>query len=528
MERKPNSPRDPRDPRDRRDPRNPRDGRDRRDPRDSRDPRSGGGGGRPAPQFRPAPPPAPTPVSAAVASSGVPHGSREGGWLPDCVYTGEKFETGLAFFADATGRITRFSREPADLASARRLEGQAALPGLVNAHSHVFQRVLRGRTELRGGPEAVAAAQQKALARLGAEEVFDTARLGFLEMLQAGVTCVGEFHYLHHQPDGTPWPDANHLGREILRAAHEVGLRIALLKVAYARGDFRGEAGAAPSRFRTPAAEVFVRETEALRLQVEKEFPADEAWLGVAPYSLATVPLDQFKAIALYARAQRMRLHTHVATHAAEGAACIAEYGRTPIALLAEHGLVDKRFTAVDGQHLTEDEVKLLGTARASVCVCPITEHALGLGLAPVEKLLAAGAGIALGSDAQSQIDLLREARLLEYRLRSGSGPRAVIGADAATALFHAATVTGARSLGATSGALEVGRPADFFTVNLFDPSIAGSDPESLLANVVFALERRAVRDVWVGARQRIANGRHPLHGPIVGRFVDAQKRIWA
>src|SRR5439155_20464629 len=135
--------------------------------------------------------------------------------LPDCVYTGEKFETGLAFFADAVGRITRFSREPADLATARRLEGQAALPGLVNAHSHAFQRVLRGRTEQRA-KEAV----ERALARLSDEDIFDTARMVFMKMLLAGVICVGEFHYLHHRPDGTPWPDVNHVSREIVRAAH--------------------------------------------------------------------------------------------------------------------------------------------------------------------------------------------------------------------------------------------------------------------------------------------------------------------
>jgi formimidoylglutamate deiminase len=145
-----------------------------------------------------------------------------------------------------------------------------------------------------------------------------------------------------------------------------------------------------------------------------------------------------------------------------------------------------------------------------------------------VEKLLAAGAGLALGSDRQVQIDLLKEARLLEYQLRTAREKRSVIGADAATALFHAATVTGARCLGATGGALEVGRPADFFTVNLYDPSIAGADAGSLLANVIFSLDRRAIRDVWVGARQRIANGRHVAHGAIVGRFVDGQRRIWA
>ncbi len=472
-------------------------------------------------------------MPAAVVESGVPHGAREGGWLPDCVYTGEKFELGVAFFADALGRITRFSREPADLTSARRLAGQAVLPGLVNTHSHSFQRVLRGRTEQRGrgepgaGREAQAAVEHRVVARLSGEEVFDVARMAFLEMLLAGVTCVGEFHYLHHQPDGTPWPDANFLSREIIRAAHDVGIRIALLKVAQLRAGFRAEAGSAPARSRTAGAEQFVRELEALRLVVEKEFPADEAWLGAAPDSLAAVPLEAFKAIATYARAQRMRLHTHGATTADESAACLAEFGRTPIALLAEHGLVDKRFTVVDAIHVTDDEVKLLGAARAAVCVCPLSELSAGLAVAPAEKLLAAGAGLALGSDTNTQIDLLAEARLLEYRLRAPGRTRAAIAPDAATAVFHAATVTGARSLGSTGGALEVGRPADFFTVNLADPSIAGADAGSLLANIVFALERRAIRDVWVGARQRLANGRHVSHGPIVGRFVDLQKRLW-
>ncbi len=506
MDRKPNPPRDSRDF---------RGGRDERDRRDQRS-----GGGRPSPGSRPAP--APAPVPAAVAKSGVPHGATESGWLPDCVYTGGNFETGLAFFADTLGRLTRFSREPADLAMARRLDGQAALPGLVNTHSHAFQRALRGRTEPRGRE-----ALERLLVRMTGEDVFDTARITFLEMLLSGVTCVGEFHYLHHQPDGSPWPDANHLSREIIRAAHDVGIRIALLKVAYARGDFRGDAGSAPARFRLASAEQFVRETEVLRVAVEKDFPADEAWLGIGAHSLATMPLDAFKSIAAYARTQRMRLHAHVSTTAEENAACLAEYGRTPVALLAEHGLVDKRFTAIDAIHLGEDEVKLLGSARAAVCVCPIAEHSLGLGVAPVEKLAAAGAGISFGSDRNLQIDLLKDARMLEYSLRTRGQPRSTFAADAATALFQAATFTGARSLGATGGALEVGRPADFFTVNLSDPSIAGSEPDALLANIVFAAERRAIRDVWVGARQRIANGRHALQGPMVGRFIDAQRRIW-
>jgi formimidoylglutamate deiminase len=422
------------------------------------------------------------------------------------------------------GKITRFSREPADLAQARRLEGQAALPGLVNTHSHAFLRALRGRSEQRGRE-----AWERLLTRLSDEDVFDTARLVFLEMLLSGITCVGEFQLLHHRPDGSPWPDANHLSREILRAARDVGLRIALLPCAYTRGDFGAEASAAPARLRT-AADEFLRNLDALRLVAEKEFPADEAWVGVAAHSLAHVPLEQWKALAHYAHSHRLRLHAHLSTTAAENAACLAEHGRTPIALLAEHGLIDKRFTAVDALHLTDDEVKALGAARATVCACPVSEHHLGLGATPVDKLLAAGAGLAFGTDRHVQTDLLKDARLLEYRLRLARGPadRGAIAADAATALFHAATFTGARSLGATGGALEVGRPADFFTVNLYDPALVGADAESLLAAVVFSLERRAVREVWIGGRQRLANGRHPLHGAIIGRFADGQRRIWS
>lgn len=463
--------------------------------------------------------PAPTPKPAA------PPAPRELGWLPDCVYTGEKFENGLAFFADALGRVARFSREPKDLAIARRLPGQAALPGLVNGHSHAWHRAIRGRAEARsrvaGEPLG---AWHEALARaasgLTGEEIFDTARMAFLEMLASGITCVGEFHELLHQPDGTAWPEPNFLAQEILRAAHDVGLRIALFNVA--------SASAGPVRTRTASAEQFVRETEALRVYIAKNFPADEAWLGVGANSVGAVPPDFLKALSTYAHAQKLRVHVPVSERAADHEACVAAHGRTPLALLAECGLVDKRFTAVNAIHLGDDDIKTLGAARAAVCACPTSARNLGLGTTPIDRLLAAGAIVALGSDTQVQIDLLEDARLLEYDLRTRRGARAVLAPDAATPLFHAATFAGARSLGATGGALEVGRPADFFTVNLFDPSVAGAEPGALLNNLVFSLERRAIREVWIGGRQLIVNGRHAHQGPIVGRFVDAQRRLWA
>ena len=440
-------------------------------------------------------------MAAAVAAAGVPHGSREGGWLPDLVYTGDKFEAGLAFFADATGRITRFSREPADLAAARRLAGQAALPGLVNAHSHALARLARGEAEPGRFNHLLPPAT--VVAQLGAEDVFDTARLAFLEMLLSGVTCVGEFHALHRAAEGAG--AATDFGREVARAAQDVGIRIALLRVAMLRVPTPAQAAAIPAGALSASADQFTRDTEALRLAIERDFPADEVWLGVAPESLATVPPEAFKVIGNYARTQRLRLHTHAASSAEDVAACLAQHGRTPLALLAELGLVDKRFTAVDARQLTDDEIRALGSARAAVCLAPGNA-------APVASLSSAGAGVAAGTDAQTPASPLPVAR--------------AAGFEEAAAAWRSATVAGARSLGATGGALEVGRPADFFTVSLSDPALAGVEPRVLPALLLAALDRRMVRDVWVGARQRIAAGRHLAQGQIIGRFIGLQDRL--
>lgn len=466
---------------------------------------------------------------AAEKPVATPRQPTELGWLPDCVYTGEKFETGLAFFADAQGRIARFSREPRDLEIARRLAGQAVLPGLVNTHSISWQRVLRGRVEAAAKPGGAVAAwrelRAQVLAKMSPDDAFEAARMAFTEMLLAGVTCVGEVHELRRAvTDGSP--ASNDVALQILRAAHEVGIRLALFSGVSLRGGHAGAADQAVPRLRAESVDAFVRETEALRAAMAGTV-SDEAWLGVAPDSVATVPLDAFKAIAGYAHAQRMRVQTLVARERAEVAACVAEYGRTPLAALADTGIVDKRFTAVHGAHLSEDECRLLGTARASLCGCPLTEQSFSFGLAPAAAVLAAGGGFALGTGGHVQIDLMEEARALEYASRAGDAKKPALGPDAAKVLFHAATVAGARSLGATGGALEVGRPADFFTVNLYDPSLAGADADTLLATIVFGLERRAIRDVWIGARQRIANGRHLNQGLIVGRFVESQRRLW-
>jgi formimidoylglutamate deiminase len=481
--------------------------------------------------------PAATPASApAPVTAPKPAGApapKELGWLPDCVYTGDKFESGLAFFADAAGRITRFSREPADLEMAKRLPGQAALPGLVNTHSHARPRILRGRVELkaRAGAEQVGNSHElmeRALARLTDEDVYDAAREVFLEMLLAGITTVGECHFLHHKPDGTPWPEAGGITHAVLRAANDVGLRIALLHGVALRAGFKQPVGSGQARSGFASVEAFTRATEALFAYVEKNLPGDDVWVGVAPHSLGAVPIDALKAISAYAHTKRCRVHLALGETAAEREACLAEYGRSPAALLADHGLLDKRFTAVHGTHLSDEDIRALGAARVTMCACPASELAAGEGAFPLAKFLAAGAPLALGTDAQWQINLLEDARLLEFQARGERARPTALPADLATPFFHAATVSGARSLGAPGGMLEVGRPADFFTVNLYDPSLVGASPEALLGAVVFASSPRAIREVWVGARQRVSGWKHPLQSTVVGRFADLQKKLWS
>lgn len=450
------------------------------------------------------------------------------GWLPECVHTGDRFETGLAFFADDRGRITRFSREPADLAAARPLRGQAALPGLVNSHSRALHRLARGRFHQpsRATPDAAAPARpalQRLAAALQPDDIYDAARMAFLEMMLCGVTCVGEFHLLHHQADGSRWPEPNLASHEMLRAARDTGIRIALLKVAAARHGNPDTEDPLASRAVTEDAAGFIREMEALRAHVAREHPGDETWLGIGARGLQHTPIAYIKEIAAYARAQRFRLHAPVSATTAENAACAGETGRSPVSFLASLGLIDKRFTAVHATRVDEADAQLLGAARAIVCHSPLTGLGEGIGAPPLAKLAAAGGSFALGADTFIRGNLLEEARRLRHRLLVEGREEA----PAAASLLRAATVIGARSLGAPTGALEVGRPADFFTVNLHDPSIAGADPESLLEHIVFSLERRAIREIWVGGHRRVASGHHPQQGAIIGRFVDLQRRLW-
>lgn len=479
-------------------------------------------------------------------------------WLPDLLYSGRKFVSGLALVCDAYGRIAKVATVD-ELSSEKRirLANRALLPGMVNSHSHAFQRVLRGRTEYRANDKdsfwTWRELMYSAATRLTPEDVYDASRMAFLEMALGGITAVGEFHYLHHAPDGTLYDDPNLLAKEVMRAAGDVGLRIALLRVAYARSGFQTEANPKQARFIESDSETYLKNFERLIADVSRGSSSHAtAWAGIAPHSVRAVPLESLREVVGYANQHELKVHMHVAEQPAEVSACVEEYGRTPIALLDTEGLLSERFTAVHAIHVTPKAMPAFARSGALVCACPTTERNLGDGVVPAGEYLKHNVRICLGTDSHTQIDLLEDARELEYHLRLQGLERAVLdggkGASAlaqgsgddeestvpngrvsaiAALLFDCATVNGAMSIGAPGGTLEAGKPADFFTVALDDPSIAGASRDDLLAGIVFSLSRAAVREVVVGGKPVVSEGQHLIQEEIVERFSELQQRLW-
>ena len=370
-------------------------------------------------------------------------------WLPDLIFTGERFESGLALVCNSSGRIERLARVDELKDEKRiRLTKRALLPGMVNAHSHAFQRVLRGRTEYRTNNQQDSfwtwrEMMYSAATRLTPEDIYDASRMAFLEMALGGITAVGEFHYLHHAPDGTPYDDPNLLAKEVVRAAGDVGLRIALLRVAYARSGFQTEPNPKQARFIESDPAIYLRNLESLISDLDRGssptvregFTMPSLTVGLLPrHGSGRAAQRARRAARLLARSDRAReakndlkVHMHVAEQPAEVSACVEEYGRTPIALLQTEGLLSERFTAVHAIHVTPKAIPSFARTGAMVCACPTTERNLGDGVVPADEYFKHDVPICLGTDSHAQIDLLEDARELEYHLRLQKLERAVL-----------------------------------------------------------------------------------------------------
>ncbi|MDX6326226.1 MAG: hypothetical protein QOK15_2580 [Nocardioidaceae bacterium] len=407
------------------------------------------------------------------------------------------------------GRFTRVGG--AARAGAERLTG-LTLPGFANAHSHAFHRALRGRTQHGRGTFWTWREQMYALAaRLDPDSYRVLATAVFREMAATGITTVGEFHYLHHRPDGSAYDDPNAMGLALVEAAHEAGVRITLLDTLYLAAGIGKPAEGVQARFSDGSAEAWQERTDELTVDV-----AGDVVVGAAVHSVRAVPLEAMPLVAEWADRFETPLHVHLSEQVAENEECLAAYGRTPTEVLAEAGVLTDRTTVVHATHLTDVDVVRLGAAGCSACFCPTTERDLGDGIGPSRALLAAGARLTLGSDSHAVIDPFEEMRGLEMDERLADRSR---GHWSALEILEAATAGGHASLGfPDAGRIATGWRADLVTVDLTSQRTAGcgAAPET----AVFAASAADVVQVVSGGRV-VHRAGDPV-GPPLERVVRA------
>ncbi|MEU3063315.1 formimidoylglutamate deiminase [Streptomyces subrutilus] len=423
-------------------------------------------------------------------------------WL-EHAWLGTHVEPGVALDVTADGRIGALRTEvPAPPPGAEVLRG-LTLPGLANAHSHAFHRALRSTVQVGSGTFWTwRDFMYKAAQHLTPDSYFALARAVYAEMALAGITNVGEFHYVHHAPGGAPYADPNAMGEALIEAAAAAGIRITLLDTAYLSAGF----GQAPDphqlRFSDGTADAWAERAGALR-------PREHALIGAAIHSVRAVPADQLATVADWARERRTPLHVHLSEQTAENEACLAAHGRTPTRLLADHGVLGPDTTGVHNTHLTGEDITLLGASATGTCMCPTTERDLADGTGPAPRLQREGSPLSLGSDSHAVIDLFEEARALELNERLRSRTR---GHWTANALLTAATEDGHAALGRTdAGRLEPGALADFTTIALDSVRTAGPPTRFGAETAVFAATAADVRHTVVGGRHVVRDGAHTL-----------------
>ncbi|MFF3156162.1 formimidoylglutamate deiminase [Streptomyces sp. NPDC057910] len=377
------------------------------------------------------------------------------------------------------------------------------VPGLANAHSHAFHRALRATVQVGSGTFWTwRETMYQVASRLTPDSYHALARAVYAEMALAGITAVGEFHYLHHAPDGTPYDDPNAMGEALIAAAAEAGIRITLLDTAYLSSGF----GAAPDRhqlrFSDGTAEAWAERCSALTER-------GHARIGAAVHSVRAVPARELGTVAAWAEARRAPLHVHLSEQTAENEGCLEAYGMTPTQLLAEHGVLGDRTTGVHNTHLTDGDIALIGSTATGTCMCPTTERDLADGIGPAVALQRAGSPLSLGSDSHAVIDLFEEARAMELDERLRTRRR---GHWTAAALLRAATADGHAALGwPEAGRIEAGAPADLATIALDSVRTAGAVPRLAAETAAFAATASDVRHVVVGGRAVVRDGVHAL-----------------
>jgi formiminoglutamate deiminase len=386
-------------------------------------------------------------------------------------------------------------------ADAVRLNG-LVLPGLANSHSHAFHRALRGRVQGDGDFWSWREVAYRYSDVLDPKLYLDLATATYAEMMLAGITAVGEFHYVHHDRGGAHYADPNEMGRVLIQAGRRAGLRMTLLDTCYLySGLRRGELGPSQLRFSDRSAEAWAERVDEILSEEGRDVR-----IGAAVHSVRAVDEQGIRTVVDYAKGRP--LHFHLSEQVAENEECLSATGLTPTGVMQQSGALGPSSTAVHATHLTSADVTLLGRSGSSVCFCPTTERDLADGVGPAGPLSREGARLCLGSDSHAVIDLFEEARAVELNERLLSGRR---GARPAEALLGAASLNGMRALGWDAGTLAPGHLADFITVGIDSIRMAGAAPGSLLSQVVYAGSAADVRDVYVGGEKVVSDGEHLL-----------------
>lgn len=421
---------------------------------------------------------------------------------PDYIYTPAGLQSGMLVTIADDGSIGAIVPCAVDALITDPLPGVALLPGFVNAHSHVFQRALRGHTHRPLSKQDTFWTWRRAMyaeaAQLTPDLLYTGALRAYREMLAAGYTTVGEFHYVHHQPDGSPYADPNAMSEAILEAGREAGIRVVLLMTAYAQSGFNQPPEKGQRRFCDASVEAYLERVEALRIT--------GATVGVAPHSVRAVPEHWFRAIAEYSRVHSLPLHVHADEQLAEIEQTRAATGCAPIELLERFCALSEHTTVVHATHASASEIRLLAERCCSVCVCPTTEGDLGDGIAPYAELLAAGIPLTIGADSNTRLDPLEELRWAEYSARMRYQRRRVLVANELASpgslLLTTGTAAGARALGLSTGEIAPGQPADLVAINLNHPSLVGWTNEDLLDTLFFGASAEVIVGTWVQGRR--------------------------
>ncbi|MXX03705.1 MAG: formimidoylglutamate deiminase [Gemmatimonadetes bacterium] len=412
---------------------------------------------------------------------------------------------------------------PGNDAPAIRFEaGRWIIPGLATAHSHAFQRALRGRTQRRTTRAGTFRGWRDEMYRLvqgiGPDDLYAISRFAYTELAMSGVTAVGEFHYVHHGPGGRPYEVRTELADAVVRAALDVGIRICLIRTAYLRAGYRQSAVPAQERFIDPSIDLVMQDLDDLRTRYADD-PHVAVAVAAAVHSVRAVPIPGIRTLAAYADEHDIPFHMHVSEQRGELEECRAEHGTTPVALLSNEGVLSPRFVAVHATHLEDPEVSALGENHSFVCICRTTERDLGDGLPPTSGLLDAGARLCVGVDSHACENAFEEARAVELDERSRLERRHATaeGRD----LLDAATRQGYAACG-----LEPQWQEDRVHLDGNDPSIAAIDLDCAPDAIFFGATPRAVESVVVAGRQIIAEGCHAQYDETLALYRKSLKKL--